>query len=142
MYVCMDGWICIWKISKLWLICIVVWPQPTQHLIFFSIFKLKKKKEKAGRTGNSLVVQWLGFCTFNAEGPGSIPGQGIKIPTSCLKETKKVSSCWLLKKKSQGGGGVWPSRGLCFWESGTVYFLIPTTVSWVFPSLCSIVFPF
>ena len=30
--------------------------------------------------GNSLAVQWLGFCTFTAEGVGSIPGQGIKIP--------------------------------------------------------------
>ena len=91
-YVCMDGWICIWQISKLWLICIVEWPQPTQHLIFL-IFKLKKKKEKPGRTGTSLVVQWLGFCTFNAEGPGSIPGQGTKISTSCLGKKKNVSSC-------------------------------------------------
>ena len=30
--------------------------------------------------GNSLVVQWLGLCAFTAEGPGSIPGQGTKIP--------------------------------------------------------------
>ena len=28
--------------------------------------------------GNSLVVQWLGLCTFTAEGPGSFPGQGTK----------------------------------------------------------------
>ena len=28
---------------------------------------------------NSLVVQWLGLCTFTAEGPDSIPGQGTKI---------------------------------------------------------------
>ena len=27
-----------------------------------------------------LVVQWLRLCTFNAEGIGSIPGQGTKIP--------------------------------------------------------------
>ena len=30
--------------------------------------------------GNSLVVWWLGFCIFTAEGVGSILGQGIKIP--------------------------------------------------------------
>ena len=29
---------------------------------------------------NSLVVQWLGLCTFTSEGPVSIPGQGTKIP--------------------------------------------------------------
>ena len=26
--------------------------------------------------GNSLVVQWLGFCAFTAKGVGSIPGPG------------------------------------------------------------------
>ena len=30
--------------------------------------------------GNSLVVQWLGLCTLTAEGLGSIPGWGTKIP--------------------------------------------------------------
>ena len=30
--------------------------------------------------GNSLEVQWLGLRTLNAEGPGSIPDQGTKIP--------------------------------------------------------------
>ena len=30
--------------------------------------------------GNSLVVQWLGPCAFTAEGPGSVPGWGAKIP--------------------------------------------------------------
>ena len=30
------------------------------------------------KTGNSLVVQWLGLHTFTAEGLGSIPGQGTK----------------------------------------------------------------
>ena len=30
--------------------------------------------------GNSLAVQWLGLCTFTAEGTGSIPGRGTKIP--------------------------------------------------------------
>ena len=30
--------------------------------------------------GNSLAVQWLGFCAFTAMGTGSIPGWGTKIP--------------------------------------------------------------
>ena len=30
--------------------------------------------------GNSLAIQWLGLHTFTAEGPGSIPGGGPKIP--------------------------------------------------------------
>ena len=29
---------------------------------------------------NSLVVLWLGFCASTAEGLGSIPDQGTKIP--------------------------------------------------------------
>ena len=43
--------------------------------------------QKAGLTegknkdaGNSLVVQWLGLCAFTADGAGSIPGGGTKIP--------------------------------------------------------------
>ena len=30
--------------------------------------------------GNPLVVPWLGLSAFTAEGPGSIPGGGTKIP--------------------------------------------------------------
>ena len=44
---------------------------------------------------NSLVVQQLGLHTFTAEGTGSTPGQGTKIPTS--GETKSK-----VKKKSLG----------------------------------------
>ena len=35
-----------------------------------------------GNGGDSLVVQWLG--AFTARGPGSIPGPGTEIPTSCV----------------------------------------------------------
>ena len=34
------------------------------------------------------------------------------------------------KKKKPGRGRRVAEQGLCFWESGTVYFLIPTTASW------------
>ena len=33
--------------------------------------------------GNSLAVQWLGLHDLTAEGMGSIPGWGTKIPQSC-----------------------------------------------------------
>ena len=38
---------------------------------------------------NSLAVQWLGRVAFTAKGPGSIPGQGTRIPTSCSVWPKK-----------------------------------------------------
>ena len=43
--------------------------------------KEKKIKLKWGlkNTGTSLAGQWLRYCTPNAGGMGSIPGQGIKI---------------------------------------------------------------
>ena len=42
--------------------------------------------------GDSLVVQWLGLCTFTAEGTDSIPGQGTKIlqAMQCGKKKKKA----------------------------------------------------
>ena len=39
--------------------------------------------------GNFLAVQWLGLCTFTAEGTGSIPGQGTKIPQAVRRSQKK-----------------------------------------------------
>ena len=39
--------------------------------------------------GNSLVVQWLGLHAFTAEGPGSIPGWGTKIPQAMRRGPKK-----------------------------------------------------
>ena len=35
-------------------------------------------KERKGKVGTSLVVQWLRLCTPTAEGLGSIPGQGTR----------------------------------------------------------------
>ena len=45
-------------------------------------------------SGNSLAVHWLGLCTFTAEGPDSIPGQGTKILQTVQhgqKERKKMN---------------------------------------------------
>ena len=40
----------------------------------------KKKRPEIQYLGNSLAVQWLGRCAFTAEGRGSVPGWGTKIP--------------------------------------------------------------
>ena len=60
--------------------------------------KERKKSRKLNTIiymGNSLVVQWLGLCTFTTEGTGSIPGWGNKIPQAvwCSKKKKKKSFC-------------------------------------------------
>ena len=39
--------------------------------------------------GNYLVVQWLGLCTFTAEGVGSIPGWGTNILQEAWRGRKK-----------------------------------------------------
>ena len=39
--------------------------------------------------GNSLAVQWLGFCVFTPEGLGSIPSQGLRSHKSKKKKKKK-----------------------------------------------------
>ena len=38
---------------------------------------------------NSLVVQWLGLCTFTDEDLGLIPGWGTKIPQAVWNNQKK-----------------------------------------------------
>ena len=35
------------------------------------------------------MIQWLGLGAFTAEGPGSIPGQGTKIPQATWRGQKK-----------------------------------------------------
>ena len=49
--------------------------------------------------GTSLAVQWLEVFPFTAEGVGSIPGQGTKIPQAAhvakKKKKKSVGSCYL-----------------------------------------------
>ena len=67
----------------------------TYSLIHLSIFENKIKSHNCGykaiqRIGNSLMVQWLRLSAFTAEGPGSIPGQGTKIPQAPDKETKTI----------------------------------------------------
>ena len=57
--------------------------------------------------GTSLAVQWLEVFPFTAEGVGSIPGQGTKIPQAAhaaKKKKKKVSGILLLAH-------LWPVHG-------------------------------
>ena len=44
---------------------------------------------------NSLVVQWLGLHAFTAEGPGSIPSQGTKIPQARQHGQKKKKNAYV-----------------------------------------------
>ena len=53
--------------------------------------------------GDSLVVQWLGLHALNAEGLGSIPGQGTKIPQALQRSQKNKN---LKKKKKESKEGV------------------------------------
>ena len=49
---------------------------------------------KIMHVGNSLAVQWLGLPAFTAVGPGSIPGQGTKIPQAMRRGQKeKKNAC-------------------------------------------------
>lgn len=59
------------------------------------------------RFGNSLAVQWLGFCTFTVNGTGSIPSQRTKVPQA----TKRGQ----IKNKIASGSDAWckDSLGLC-----------------------------
>ena len=48
--------------------------------------------------GNSLVVQWLGLGAFTAEGLGSTPGWGTKIPQAArCNEKNKNKKIFLIK---------------------------------------------
>ena len=47
-----------------------------------------RKREKAPCLRNSLAVQWLELHAFTAEGAGSIPGWGTKIPKAVVKKIK------------------------------------------------------
>ena len=51
---------------------------------------IREMQIKTTRRGNSLVVQWLGLRAFTAEGAGSIPVQGIKIPQTAQRGQKKL----------------------------------------------------
>ena len=51
---------------------------------------------------NSLLVQWLGLCTFTAKGLGSIPGQGPNIPQAMFCGQKKKKKPTKIQKQKTG----------------------------------------
>ena len=55
--------------------------------LFYKLLIFFKNENSA----NSLAVQWLGLHAFTAQGPDSIPHQGIEIPQAaqCSKKKKK-----------------------------------------------------
>ena len=65
--------------------------------------KMMKIKEKKIRRGTSLVVQWLRFRAPNAEGPGSIPGQGTRshMPQPSLHAATKTQNSQVNKLKKE-----------------------------------------
>ena len=68
-------------VETVWFISILIWSFSNISAqlcndyiwVYFPLFK----KEKSG---NSLVVQWLGLCSSTAKGPASVPDWGTKIP--------------------------------------------------------------
>ena len=66
------------------------------HISFKTFFKISEKKTLPmgyqEMRWNSLAVQWLGLWAFTAEGSGSMPGQGAKIPQAmrCSQKKKEI----------------------------------------------------
>ena len=48
-------------------------------------------------TSNYLAVPWFGLQAFNANGPGSVPAGGTKIPqvTQCSQKKKEGKWQWV-----------------------------------------------
>ena len=69
----------------------------TQHLLVL-IATLEKKLQG----GNSLAAQWLGLHTLTAEGPGSVPARGTKIPQSASEAKKQKKKKEKKKYKETG----------------------------------------
>ena len=58
------------------------------NIIAFIIITINKINLK-NTNREFLEVQWLGLSTFIAEGPGSIPGWGTKIPQVVQSDKKR-----------------------------------------------------
>ena len=69
-----------------------MWYEVGSNFIIFHV-AIQIHLFKKAILGNSLVVRWLELCAFTAEGAGSIPGQGTKIPkaTQHSQKEKKIS---------------------------------------------------
>ena len=83
------------------------------------------KSIETKKPGTPLEVQWLRLTAFTAEGPGSIPGWGTKIPKLCSTARKK-------KKKEKPAAGV-PGHIALALLRGTVLALEEAAPMWAGP---------
>ena len=60
------------------------------------VYSVKKKQQ----AGTSLVIRWLGLRTSTAQGMGSIPGRGTKIPHAKCSVAKKLKKKKKEKKRN------------------------------------------
>ena len=78
-----------------WPLIISPLPTPPQEADSL-VLPIRKRKPTIGR---SLAVGWLGLGTLTAEGPGSIPGQGTRVPQARQwgqKESKRTLTFFCL----------------------------------------------
>ena len=69
--------------------------------IYPMIFRFRPGHIKLPFEGNCLTVQWLGLHSSTAGGPGSIPGQGTKIPQATRpKKAKNKIAIFVYQKRS------------------------------------------
>ena len=54
------------------------------------MFKSNNKLSSLKILNVNSLVQWLGLCTYTAEGPGSVTGKELRSHRSCLMTKKKT----------------------------------------------------
>ena len=69
--------------------------------------------------GSFLVVQWLGLCISTAEGMGSIPVQGTKIPQAIQPSQKIKDTQRNEEYQTQESGCYHRPEGEGSWEGGS-----------------------
>ena len=71
------------------------------------IYKTETHRHRKQTYRVSLALQWLGLRAFTAEGMGSIPGRGTKVPhTSWRDQKKKKENKFTVTKGERGRGGI------------------------------------
>ena len=72
--------------NDIYVIALLVWlNQIMFSTCLIECLPCKKYSTNGSIEGNSLAVPWSGLCAFLAEGAGSIPGWGTKIPQAARR---------------------------------------------------------